>query len=239
MDLTRPAGSGPAPVAVLLHGGYWRAQYTKRLMAPMAAGLAARGWAAANVEYRRVGLGGGGGGWPATFEDVAAAVDHLADVDGLDLDRVVTVGHSAGGHLALWAAGRHRLPPGTPGAGPVVAIQRAVSLAGVVDLVEADRLGLGAGAVPALLGGRAATVPGRYAVASPAALLPLGVAQVLVHGDADGVVPLGLSERYVSAAVAAGDDVRLVTLRGVDHMAVIQPRGAPWDALCVAIDGLS
>jgi acetyl esterase/lipase len=208
-------------------------------MAPLAGAVAARGWAVVNVEYRRVGIGGGGGGWPATFADVAAALDHLAGVDGLDAGRVVTVGHSAGGHLALWSAARRRLPAGAPGADPVVHPVAAVSLAGVVDLVQAERLGLGAGAVPALLGGSAAAHPDRYAVASPAALLPLGVTQVLIHGQSDGIVPLSLSEDYVARAGRLGDDARLVSLPGVDHMAVIRPKGAAWAALCDALDQLA
>ncbi|HET9690233.1 MAG TPA: alpha/beta hydrolase, partial [Acidimicrobiales bacterium] len=169
IDLYRPAGPRSAPVIALLHGGYWRARYGKALMAPMAAALADHGWAVANIEYRRVGLGGGGGGWPATFDDVAAAVDHLAAVPGLDPARVVTVGHSAGGHLALWAAGRHRIDGGAPGAAPSVTPVAAIALAGVVDLARAAALGLGAGAVPALMGGLPADVPDRYAAGSPAA----------------------------------------------------------------------
>ena len=238
VDLYRP--ERPGPVAVLLHGGYWRARYRASLMVPMAEALVARGWVVANVEYRRVGIGGGGGGWPTTFVDVAAAIDRLAEVDGLDLTRVVTVGHSAGGHLALWAAGRGRLPAGAPGAGPAVAVTGAVSLAGVVDLERASALGLGAGAVDRLMGGAPGRVgDGRYAMASPAALVPLGVPQVLVHGDADGVVPLALSQGYVDTAVAAGDAARLVPLAGVDHMAVIAPTGPAWRALTEALDGLA
>ena len=220
-------------MVVLLHGGYWRLRYTKRLMVPLALALRARGFTVANVEYRRVGAGGG---WPSTFLDVAAAIDALASFQG----RIITVGHSAGGHLALWAAGRHRLPGDAPGAAPGVAVGAAVALAGVVDLERAARMGLGAGAVPALMGGApGAAGAGPYELASPAALVPLGVPQVLVHGDADDTVPLELSARYVERARAAGDDAVLVPLTGVGHMAVIAPVGPAWEALVGVLESLS
>ena len=229
-DLWRPgAREGELPVVVLLHGGFWRGPYSKRLMRRLAAALAVRGWAAFNVEYRRMGPLGGGGGWPATFEDVAAAIDHLATLGGLDTGRVVTCGHSAGGHLALWAAGRERLPAGAPGARPIgVRVTGAVSLAGVPDLVRAAELGLGGGATQALLGGSPDEVGARYEVASPAALLPLGVPQVLVHGLDDAVVPAALSAAYQQRAAAAGDDAVFEPVTGAGHMTLIEPSGGPW-----------
>ena len=156
-------------------------------MTPLARDLAARGIAAWNIEYRRVGQEGGG--WPGTLEDVAAAADAVVGLEGVDASRVATVGHSAGGHLALWLAARHRLPEGAPGAGPRLRPLGAVSQAGVSDLVAGARAGLGGGACQALLGGEPDDVPERYAVASPAALLPLGVPQLLVHGARDDLVP--------------------------------------------------
>jgi len=208
--------------------------YGKWLMNRLSADLARRGWAAWNIEYRRLGLLGGGG-WPATFEDVAAGIDHLArlaETHTLDLDRVVTVGHSAGGHLALWAAGRPRLPDGAPGdPGPrSVTVTAAVSLAGVPDLAEAARLSAGDGAVARLLGGGPDDHPDRYAMASPAALLPLGVPQVLVHGTDDRTVRPILSERYVEQALAAGDAVELVEVPGAGHWAPIKPGSSAWAA---------
>jgi acetyl esterase/lipase len=228
-ELWRPVGErGDLPVVVLLHGGFWRSMYTKMLMRGLAAAVVERGWAAWNVEYRRLGPLGGGGGWPATFADVAAAVDHLAVVDGVDLARVATCGHSAGGQLALWAAARGRLPAEAPGASPRVAVKVAVSLAGVVDLHRAAALGLGGGAVELLLGGRPEDVADRYAVASPAARLPHGVPQVLVHGSTDTVVPPSMSEGYQRDAVRLGDDAVYVPLDGVGHREVIARDGRAW-----------
>lgn len=213
---------------MLLHGGFWRARYTKVLMRRLARAVTASGWIAWNVEYRRVGRFGGGGGWPATFDDVAAAIDHLVAVDGADLDRVVAVGHSAGGHLALWAAGRGRLPDGAPGARPRVRLASAVSLAGVHDLVAAARTARGRVVVVDLLGGTPEQQPERYALASPSALLPLGVPHLLVHGTADDTVALAQSADHHARAIELGDDVTYVALPGTDHMAVISPTAAAW-----------
>jgi acetyl esterase/lipase len=232
-ELWRPDRvDGDLPVVVLIHGGYWRAPHTKRLMRPLSKAISDEGWAVWNIEYRRTGRFGGGGGWPATFLDVAAAVDALARVPGIDLGRIVTCGHSAGGQLALWAAGRHRLPAGAPGAAPRLSVRAAVSLAGVVDLRRAAALGLGAGAVPTLLGGDPGSYPDRYAIASPAALLPLGVGQALIHGRDDETVPCSLSEDYCTAALAAGDtDVTFLAPPAVDHMAIIDPHSPAWTPL--------
>lgn len=230
-ELTLPPGAGPAPVVVVVHGGFWRQAFGLELGRPLAADLANAGLAAWNVEYRRI---GGGGGWPATFDDVAAAVDALAgpaqEAAGgrLDLDRVVAVGHSAGGHLAAWLAARPGLPAGAPGAGPRVRLRGALSQAGVLDLVDAAQTGVGASAVTDLLGGTPAGVPDRYALASPAALVPLGVPVVCVHGTADVNVPLRQSERFVAAAEAAGDPAELVVLPGADHFAVIETHTEAW-----------
>src|SRR6185436_10876434 len=181
--------------------------------------LARRGWAAWNVEYRRVGESSGGG-YPATLEDVAAAIDFLQTLDApLDLARVVTIGQSAGGHLALWAATREA---------PAVPLAGAVSQAGVPDLREADRLGLGDGAAAAFLGGGADEVPDRYADASPIERVPLGVPQLLVHGEADDVVPPSQSSAHAEAARAAGDEVELVLRPGEDHFVHTDPGNPAW-----------
>src|SRR5215208_1178781 len=201
-ELFLPDGEGPFPVAVVLPGGFWRARYGRRLMRPLCRDLAARGWAAWNLEYRRLGRLSGGG-WPRTLEDVAAGVDHLADIPPpapLDLSRVVAIGHSAGGHLATWAAARPRLPAGAPGARPRVPITAAVAQAGVVDLRLAWELRLSGGVVSWFLGGTPEERQYRYGVASPAALLPLGVPVLLTHGGRDDVVPPVMSERFAQAA---------------------------------------
>lgn len=241
-ELTLPRGEGKVPVVVIVHGGFWRQAYGAELGRPLALDLAGTHRVAAwNLEYRRV---GGEGGWPATLLDAAAAVDALAgaaqrEAGGrLDLGRVAAVGHSAGGHLAVWLAARHRLQKGEPGAAPAVRLAGAVSQAGVLDLVDASEQRLGAGAVDAFLGGSPRTVPERYAAASPIALLPLGVPITCVHGDADDIVPIRQSERYVAAARAAGDSARLVALRGTGHFEVIDANDPAWRACKDAVLGM-
>jgi acetyl esterase/lipase len=218
-------------VAVLVHGGFWRARYRLRLEDGLVADLAARGWAVWNLEYRRLGLRSRGG-WPATFEDVAAGIDHLGKLDEpLDLARVVGIGHSAGGHLALWAAARRGLPAGAPGAEPSVRLAGAVAQAGVVDLREAARLGLSRRAAERLLEGPPMKWPGRYDLASPLERLPLGLPQLLVHGDADEVVPIGLSRSYADRAAYGGDPCELVELPGCGHMEHLDPESGAWAAV--------
>lgn len=241
-ELCLPSGAGPHPVVVLIHGGFWRARYRLDLMDGLGDDLARRGIASWNIEYRRVGEPGGG--WPGTFLDVARAVDQLAGLAShydLDLARVVTLGHSAGGQLALWLAARPRVPVDAPvglhattdGKSNTLPCQisAAVSLAGVVDLADGWRRNLGRGAVADLLGGGPDDVPDRYAAASPAALLPLGVPQALIHGGSDDIVPPALSRAYAGSATAAGDAVRLHELPGVDHFALIDPRSSAWLAI--------
>ncbi len=217
-ELWLPAGDGPHPIAVLLHGGFWRTRHRLGLMSALAADLAGRGWAAWNLEFRRVGLIGRGG-YPETLDDVAAGIDHLAAIDAaLDLGRVVAIGHSAGGQLALWAASRGGL------AG-------VVGQAAVCDLEQAHRLGLGGGAVARFLGGAPAAVPERYRDASPAARLPLGVPTLLVHGERDDIVPVSLALGYRDAARAGGEDITLVLRSGDGHFEHIDPRSAAWAAV--------
>lgn len=228
-ELTLPEGEAPSngwPVAVVLHGGFWRLPHGRRLMRKLSASVAGLGIATWNLEYRRVGRFGGGG-WPTTFDDVATGTDHLtrlASAEPLDPDRVVGIGHSAGGHLVLWLAARPRLP-GPP---PAIRLRGALSLAGVADLAACDRLGLGGGAAAVLMGGSADRVPVRYALGSPAALLPLGVPQRLVHGTFDDAVPISMSREYAERARRSGDDVRLSELDSVGHMALIEPAEPVW-----------
>lgn len=215
----------PRPVVMAIHGGFWRAAFNLDYMGHLCAALREAGIATWNVEYRRVGEAGGG--WPGTFRDLAQAADHLralAPRYNIDLGRVVTLGHSAGGHLALWLAARPRIPADDPLYDPAPLTPRAaVALAGVVDLREAWRLDLGDGAVRELMGGAPDEYPARYGAASPAALLPLGVPQGLVHGTADDRVPYALGRDYQARAVAHGDDARLITLEGADHFTLVDP----------------
>jgi acetyl esterase/lipase len=225
-----PLGAGPWPTVILIHGGFWKWGWDRTLMTPLAHDLADRGFAAWNIEYRRVGQAGGG--WPGTFEDVATANDVVAELEETDASRIAAVGHSAGGQLALWLAARHRLPAGVPGAAPSTRLRGAVSQAGVSNLVQGAVDDLGGGACAALLGGSPDEVPERYAVASPAALLPLGVPQLLVHGGRDDIVPPGQSRAYVEAARAAGDEVELLEDPTADHFDVIEPAHALWTGIC-------
>lgn len=223
-------GEARPPVMVLIHGGSWRKRYGRIVMRGLAGDLRRRGWAVWNIEYRRI---GNGGGWPRTFEDVAAAIDHLSDVKApLDLSRVSVLGHSAGGHLALWAAGREKLPPSAPGAiegEPRVRFQRVISQAGVCDLrgAYADWHG---GAVRALMGGAPEELPARYAVADPLAAVPLELPVLLVHGVLDETVSVRLSRNYAAAARAAGGEVELEEIAGEAgrHRVHINPRGVAW-----------
>lgn len=215
---------------VLIHGGFWRAGWDRTLMTPLALDLARRGIAAWNIEYRRVGQQGGG--WPGTFEDVAAATDHVAELEAVDAGRVATCGHSAGGHLALWLAARHRLTGG-PGAGPRVRPVAAVSQAGVCDLERGWRDDLGGGAVEGLLGSYD-QAPERYAVASPAALAPLGVPQLLVHGTADDVVPISQSRAHG----ARDPQAEILELADADHFDVIEPGQEGWAAVTARLPAL-
>lgn len=214
-EITLPEASAVAPVVVVVHGGYWGASYGAELGRPLAADLASRGFAALNVEYRRVGEGGG---WPQTGDDVAAAVSALRDREGVDLSHVVGLGHSAGGQLVGWLAAQG-------------ALTGAVLQAGVLDLVAGSADGLGGGAVYAFLGGSPAQRPDAYAQASPFARLPFGVPTIAVHGTRDTLVPISQSERFVAAARAAGDDSELRTFDG-DHFDPITVGTDAW-AQCV------
>lgn len=226
-ELTLPSGV-PRGVVVIIHGGFWKAEYDLSLGRPLVAGLVAAGWAAWNLEYRRVGDGGGS---PATLDDVAAGIDRLAGSDlDLDLSTVVTLGHSAGGHLAAWAASRGRFEQWAGG----VDVTAVISQAGVLDLRSAYDEGLGGGAVEAFLGHR----PGPDdAPADPQQQLPLDVPVWCVHGDDDRNVPISQSERYVEAATAAGARAELVRVSG-DHFVVIDPASDAWTKTLAILDTL-
>ena len=211
-DLRRPRGASRGTV-VLIHGGYWQAGYGADLMSPLARAFTALGYATWNVEYRRV---GSGGGFPETLEDVAAAVDRLASEH---LGPAMVVGHSAGGHLAAWAASRTAR---TPGGAPVTPLSSAVSLSGLLDLSAAALAPESAAPTVAFMGGTPTRAPHRYALADPALLVPAACPVLACQAVDDQVVPPDQARRYVAAATAAHGQARVVPLPG-DHFAIIDP----------------
>jgi acetyl esterase/lipase len=221
-DLRVPAATGPFPVVVMIHGGFWRAQYDLEHTGHLCAALKSRAIATWSLEYRRI--GNRGGGWPGTFDDIAAGFDHLAALRGrfaLDLGRIVAMGHSAGGQLALWLGAEKRDK-----------LRGVVSLAGVVDLRRAWELRLSGGVVAELLGGPPDKVADRYKAASPIERLPLGVAQRILHGMRDDIVPFEMSRRYVEKA---GAEARLVVLERAGHFELIDPRTPEWKTVQDAV----
>jgi acetyl esterase/lipase len=242
-ELRVPNGTGPHPVVVLVHGGCFKTYGSFAEFAPVGDALKGRGIATLNVEYRRIDQAGGG--WPNTYLDVGHAVDRvrsLAKEHNLDLSRVVLVGHSAGGHLAMWAAARSRVPRGSAlFMEDPLAVRGVVDLAGPLDLTAniegyeglcRDRV------ITNLMGGTPASVPERYAQASPMKLLPLGVPQVLVLGEHEEYVPRPLARAYVEAAKRAGDRAELMLIPGVGHFEIASPRSAIWPRVESAIRSL-
>jgi len=230
-ELRLPAGDGPFPVVVLVHGGCWRVEYGLDHIAPLAADLVEHGVATWALEYRR--LGEPGGGFPGTFDDLAAGFGHLerlADSQPLDLDRVVLAGHSAGGHLALWLAARHRLPPehrwhakSAPG------LRGVVGLAAIGDL---ERYAEGEGAcnrsAAELLGEDAQARASRLALISPDRLLPPAVPVHLIHGREDAIVALDQSVIHAARIRAAGGEAARHIIEGAGHFDLIAPFAPSW-----------
>lgn len=240
-ELRVPPGPGPHPVAVIIHGGCWLDQYGLDLMTDMSEVFKGAGIATWNIEYRRI--GDTGGGYPNTLTDVGLAVDKLRELGpqhGLNLEKVITVGHSAGGHLAVWVAARPKLPATSALRGPnPLPIKAAVSLAGILDLAESVDLSVCNALATKLLGGAPAEVPERWAEASPSKLLPIGVRQVLIHGASDTIVPLVMSQHYLDAAKAAGEaQIELLSLTGGDHFDVIKPSSPKWPEVMAPIVAL-
>ncbi len=216
----------PAPLVIFWHGGFWRTQYDRHHLGPLASDLAARGYVVVTPEYRRT---GDGGGWPMTFEDVSLAAAKLpAMLDEqlpgqIDLGRMVLGGHSAGGHLAVWAAGRDAVGQEmAPGA----SVSGVLALAPVLDLADAFRLKLGRGAVGALLGGSPQEFPERYAAADPPLLDRPAARLTIVHGDRDSSVPIEMSRNYRDRTECA-----LIEIEGGDHFAVIDPLSDAWTSV--------
>lgn len=228
-ELWLPSGNGPHPVVILIHGGCWQeALPGVEQMASLAEALRKDGIAVWDIEYRRIGAEGGG--YPGTFLDVADGADYLRKIQrryALDLSHVVTLGHSAGGHLALWTAGRSRLKK----SGPLyrknpLPVHAAVSMAGINDLAAYREDGPscgGAKTIDGISGGQ-----DLYAETSPAAMLPLHVPQVIVSGGDDDIVPPGFGDAYGAAAKAAGDKVEVMDIDGTGHMDFIDPQSDAW-----------
>jgi len=244
-ELWSPAGKGPHPVAIMIHGGCWLASLPGvDLMAYVSEDLRRRGIAVWNIEYRRV--GGAGGGYPGTFQDVARGIDHLrliATREGLDLKRVIVVGHSAGGQLGLWAAARHRLPERdrlfSPDPLPVAGV---VSLAGIDDLAAYRATGPGACGEPdtvdELVGASTRRGVDVYADTSPAALVPIGARQAVISGALDPIVPARFGHAYAAKARAAGDRVQVMDIAGAGHFELIDPASDAWRRIEPVIEGM-
>jgi acetyl esterase/lipase len=240
-ELRLPQGPGPHPVAIILHGGCWRARYDIGHTRSFSEALRRAGIAAWSLEYRRV--GNDGGGWPGTFLDVAAGADFLRDVapsNSVDLGRVVAVGHSAGGQLALWLAARRGLDERSEirGGESPLPLAGVVALAGVTDLRRALDEGVCDAMAAELLGGRPEEVAARYAEASPIERLPLGVRQQLLTGSLDAIVPPAFGEDYAARALAFGDDATHTVVQGAGHFEVIAPSTEAFAAVLQAIRGL-
>jgi acetyl esterase/lipase len=241
-DLRLPSSEGPHPLAIVIHGGCWLAAFADlKLMAPLADALTRAGVATWNIEFRSA--DSAGGGWPNTLLDVAVAVDRareLAATYPIDLKRVVIVGHSAGGHLAQWAAARHRLSAESPlfRKNPLP-VRGTVGLAAINDLQRYFQESAGCGkSIPRLMGGLPNEVPDRYREASPAEMLPLGIKQVLIVGAQDTIVWPQHNRTFAEAAQKSGDDVQLMVLDHAAHFDVIAPRTANWPAIEAAVFAL-
>jgi acetyl esterase/lipase len=234
-ELRLPGSSGPHPVVILIHGGCWRADFSNlHELGPIAEALRDQGIATWNLEYRR--LGQAGGGWPGTYLDIGRGVDQLRTIaakNGLDLSRVIVLGHSAGGHLAMWVASRQKVPEGSTihSANPL-AVRGVIDLAGTPDMtaffpLQRSNCG-GRPVVEEMLGGTPADVPQRYAVVSAISMLPLGVMQTLVWGERDEVVPISIGQTYVKAAKQNNENVNLLKFEGIGHFEVATALPPSW-----------
>lgn len=237
-ELRLPPGKGPHPVVVVIHGGCWYSEYDLTHLESLNARLTSLGVATWSLEYRRI--GNPGGSWPGTFVDVARGTDHLRTLARsypLDLKRVIAIGHSAGGQLALWLAARHRLPKSSPlYINNPLPLGGVISLAGITDLRK-YRPNCG-DAVNKLLGGSPEEVPDRYQQTSPIDLLPLRVEQRLIQGTLDKIVPVAFSKEYDVAARKSGDNVRLAILPNAGHFDLIAPQSSAWPSIESAVHSL-
>ena len=226
-DLRLPKGKGPFPIAMNIHGGFWRAKYDLLHAGHLCAALTAKGIVTWNLEYRRV--GDPEGGWPATFNDIVAGYRYLHQIENryhLNTEKIAVMGHSAGGQLALCLAAH------------VPDVKRVVSLAGVVDLARTYELHLSHDAVVELLGGTPEQVPDHYRDADPMTLPMPHARQVLLHGSLDDTVPPDFSRRYVESKKKIHEDARLVEIPKADHFDLIDPRSAAWKEVETAVRDL-
>lgn len=240
-ELRLPQGEGPFPVVMVVHGGCWLSEYNRHYMAHLSQALTQAGYATWNLEYRRV--GDAGGAWPGTFLDVAKGADFilkLAESYPLNAQQVVVIGHSAGGHLALWLAARHQLPQSSQlYMREPLKLKGVVSLAGISDLEAYSReKGSCNEAVPQLMGGMPEQQPARYAEGSPMALLPLKVPSRMVHGVLDPIVPVAQSLRFAEAAKSMGDDSQVVLLKEAGHFDLVTPQSPAHRSVLEAVHGL-
>lgn len=231
------------PVVITIHGGFWQSKYNLEENDPIVEDLTRRGYATWNIEYRRVGEEGGG--WTGTFNDVIDAVNHLTKIEerfNLDLSHVVALGHSAGGHLALWLASQiDKVQNDEIGNNLTVPIQGVISLAGVTNLKNMWEIHEERGMhshVGSFIGGSPQEVPERYTLASPIELLPINVEQILIHGELDGHVPVELSIDYHRMAIKQGGKVSLVVLPEVEHFMIIDPSSSAWRSVVHSIETL-
>ena len=237
IDLFLPKGEGAlTPVLILIHGGCWRDRFGLEKIGQMAEAIAANGIAVCNIEYRRL---GNGGGWPNTFLDVANAADKVAELAqefAFDLTRVVAVGHSAGGHLAMWLAGRHKISTDSQlySADPL-SISTVISLAGIPDMERAVVDDLCSGAPQELLGGLPNVVPARYAAGSPKNLLPLHVPQLHINGTEDWIVPIDYVRDFVDLAKQQGDKAELIAIPDAGHFEIVSAATKAWSVVQKAI----
>ena len=235
-ELRLPKGADSVPLVVLIHGGCWRSQYDLKHIGLAAAALADEGFAVWTIEYRRI--GDVNGGFPGTFDDIGHAVDHVrrlsAQFPQIDTNRVVLMGHSAGGQLALWAASRKQNETTGLFRSSIAPLKVAgvVSLAGITDLEE---YGKGTGgcnqAVPLLMGGTPEQVQQRYRAVSPIERVPIGAFIRLVHGDADPIVPISQSRTFLARARADGDRVELDAIAGAGHFDLLAPSSPVWSTV--------